>query len=419
MKPRKEKSPHADPLRAFLSVRKQEVGKFKPFEGGEHLWIGNEGAARANARLKLDVKKFGPFQRKLAPEKLTYGEIVAFSGDFYESPTALFNEKPSSLDWLWKSNNLEGVLEAFRHELTWIELPASERGTAYPDKNLMLWWNAKHYAELALRNNSHFGWHNALTYVTFHERALRLAARASKESSPQAKALLWREAVYTHGFADHFLTDGFAAGHVRTPAAQIRQWAQDNGKDTRFAGALVKLIHDQDGHIRELHSEADHSKHKGGLHVTNAQGAEWRARCDGQLFLTGTKDPAVEHAVEAVAASVEELLRVYSGEPAVEGVFAATRWLPWPHPDEQPLIEKFPADLSDARAEKLFEGIRWYVKLPAIGADITPRDIQACYKELPKLMKAFRDEIKQQALQSPDLLRRLTPEFVKAYKAIR
>jgi hypothetical protein len=419
MKARKEKSPRADPLRAFFGVRKRELGKTQPFEGGEHLWIGNEGAKRAHAKLKLDAKQFGPFQRKLAPETLTYGEIVAFSGDFYESPTALFNEKPSSLDWLWKSNNLDGVREAFTHELTWIELPPNERGTAYPDENVMLWWNAKHFAELALKNDSHFGWHNALTYVTWHERALKLAARASKESSAEAKSLLWREAVYTNGFADHFLTDGFAAGHVRTPSAQIRRWAQVNGKNKKFAGALVKLIHDQDGHVKELHSEANHSKNKGGLHVTNAQGAQWRARCDGQLFLTGTKDPAVEQAVEAVAASVEELLRVYKGEPAVEGVFAATRWLPWPHSDELPLIEKFPADVSDARAEALFESIRWYVKLPAIGADIKPEDIQACYKALPKLMQAFRSEIKQQALQSPDLVRRLAPEFVKAYKAIR
>jgi hypothetical protein len=238
--PSREISTNDDPLRAFLSVRQKELANARPFEGGEHLWIGNEGAARANKKLKLDVSNFGPFKRKQEPEALTYGEIVAFAGDFYESPADLFNEQPSSLDWLWQPNDLVALREAFTHELTWIKLPPEQRKTSYPDENLMLWWNAKQYAELALRNNSHFGWHNALAYVRWHEAALELAARAAKEPDPRAKSLLWREAVYTNGFADHFLTDGFAAGHVRTPAAQIRRWAEDTGKDERFAGALVK-----------------------------------------------------------------------------------------------------------------------------------------------------------------------------------
>lgn len=410
-------SPIEDPLRAFLNER-NKLTNAKPFEGGEHLWIGNEGAARAHERLKLNVEDFGPFQRKQAPEKLTYGEIVAFSGDFYSSPDDLFNEKPSTLDWLWKSNDLEALRGAFEHELTWIKLPPQKRKTAYPDQNLRLWWNAKHYAELALRNNSHFGWHNALTYVTWHERALELAARASREANPEAKSLLWSEAVYTNGFADHFLTDGFAAGHVRTPAAQIRQWADNTDRDEKLAGALVKVIHDQDGHVGELHSEADHSKRAGGLHVVNARGDTWYARCDGQLFLIGTKDMAVEQAAEAVAASVQELLLAYQGTPAAEGVFAATRWIPWPHRDEPPLTQKFPANLTEAQVDALRERIPWYVKAP-ISAGLTLPDILACYQELPSLMQSFRRAIADQADQSPALLRRLAPELVEAYKAIQ
>jgi hypothetical protein len=410
-------SPIEDPLRAFLNER-NKLTNAEPFEGGEHLWIGNEGAARAHAKLKLNVEDFGPFQRKLSPERLTYGEIVAFSGDFYGSPDDLFNEKPSTLDWLWKRNDLLALSDAFERDLTWIKLPPQQRKTAYPDQNLRLWWNAKHYAELALKNNSHFGWHNALTYVTWHERALQLAARASSESNLETKSLLWNEAVYTNGFADHFLTDGFAAGHVRTPTAQIRQWAATTGRDEKLAGALVKIIHDQDGHVGELHSEADHSKRTGGLLVVNSRGDTWHTRCDGQLFLIGTTDMAVDQAVEAVAASVEELLLAYQGMPAPEGVFAATRWIPWPHSDEPPLTEKFPPNLTDAQVDALRESIPWYVKEPII-ADLTLPDIQACYQELPTLMQSFREEIAAQARQSPALLRRLAPEFVEAYKAIR
>ncbi len=406
-----------DPLRAFLLKRDQVLGGTKPFEGGEHLWIGNEGAARATA--KLGVGSFGPFKRKQAPEELTYGEIVAFSGDFYESPADLFNEKPSPLPWLWESNDLDDLLKALKRELTWIELPPAQRGTAYPDENVALWWNAKQYTELALRNTTHFGWHNALEYIRWHEVALELAARARQEADAAAQSLLWREAVYTNGFADHFLTDGFAAGHVRTPAAQIRQWAKVNDMNEKLAGALVKVIHDQDGHVNELHSEADHSARAEGLHVVNARGEEWYTRCDGQLFLTGTTDPAVEQAVEAVAASVAELLTAYQGAPVVEGVFAATERIPWPHSAEQQLIAKFPADLDEARANALYESIQWYVRLPMISAGIRPKHIQACFKALPALMTAFRDEVAQEVDQSPAVRRRLAPKFIDAYKAIR
>ncbi|HYH99355.1 hypothetical protein [Hyalangium sp.] len=406
-----------DPLRAFLSFRDQVLSGAKPFEGGEHLWIGYEGATRATKR--LSVGSFGPFKRKKAQEELSYGEIVAFSGDFYESPADLFNEQPSPLPWLWEPNDLGDLLEVFKRELTWIKLSPTQRGTAYPDQNVALWWNAKQYAELALRNTGHFGWHNALAYVRWHEAALALAAQAAQETDREAKSLLWREAVYTNGFADHFLTDGFAAGHVRTPAAQIRQWAEASGRNEKLAGALVKVIHDQDGHINELHSEVDHSGSAGGLHVVNAQGTEWYTRCDGQLFLTGVEDPAIEQAVEAVAASVEELLRAYQGTPVVEGVFAATERIPWPHPDEKALITKFPADLSDARAKELCDSIQWYVRLPRISAGIRPQDIQACCGALPALMQAFRNEVAEQAGQSPIVLRRLAPKLVEAYKAIR
>jgi len=410
-------STQEDPLRRFLDIKQQKLAKAEPFEGGEHLWVGNAGTALAAQ--KLGITHFGPFRRKQAPELLTYGEIVAFSGDFYGSPTDLFNEQPSSLDWLWEDNDLKDLRKAFTPELTWITLPAKDRKTAYPDQNLMLWWNAKHFAELALQNNSHFGWHNALEYVRWHEKALELTAKARKESNPEAKSLLWREAVYTNGFADHFLTDGFAAGHVRTPAAQIRQWAQKTGKDEKFAGALVKVIHDQDGHTGELHSKTDHSQRTGGLHVVNALGDDWHARCDGQLFLIGPEDKAVEQAVKAVAASVEDLLRVYTQGQTVEGVFAATRRIPWPHRDEVSLTEKFPENLDDEEAKAVFDSIRWYVKLPQIGARLKRQDIQSLYKELPTLMQNFRDEIEAQAGRFPNLILRLAPEFVAAYKKIR
>jgi hypothetical protein len=413
-----------DPLRAFFRVRDVALGGAKPFEGGEHLWLGYEGARRAAER--LGVRGFGPFQRKTAPEALTYGEIVAFSGDFYESPGDLFEEKPSPLPWLWEDNDLGDLIESLNHELTWIKQPMEERKTSYPDENVALWWNAKHYVELALRNNSHFGWHNALMYARWHEAALAMAARAAAETDRDRKALLFREAVYTNGFADHFLTDGFAAGHVRTPAAQIRDWvaakekaSPKEGWTEKLAGALVKVIHDQDGHVREIHGQAAHHGDAEGLRVLNARGDDWLTRCDGQLFLTGPETPAVQQAVNAVDASVTELLTVVAGGPIAEGVFAATEWIPWAHPEETPLVEKFPQKLDDARAKALYESIRWYVKLPRVAAGVRPAHIQALCEALPALMQGFRDDVAAAVQAYPDVVRRLAPKLVQGYREIR
>ncbi|RKH65214.1 hypothetical protein D7X96_24155 [Corallococcus interemptor] len=406
-----------DPLRAFFDVREEQLGGAQPFDGGEHLWVGNAGALKAATKRKAGP--FGPFQRSKSPEHLTYGEIVAFSGDFYGSPEELFDETPSPLPWLREANDLDDLLKALRNEAAWINLPPAQRGTQYPDQNLVLWWNAKQYSELALQNTPHFGWHNALVYARHHEAALKLAVQAAQEPSRAKQELLWRQAVYTNGFADHFLTDGFSAGHVRAPAAQIRRWAEQAGMNKKLAGVLIKVIHDQDGHIHELHSKADHSARTGGLHVVNALKQEWHTRCDGQLFLTGPADASVETAVEAVADSVEELLSAYQEQKIPQGVFAATRRLPWPHPDEPALITKFPADIDRVKVEALYDSIRWYLLLPVLGANARPEHIEKCCAHLPQLMEDFRDDVTKQVAKEPALIARLAPEYVAAYQAIR
>ncbi len=407
-----------DPLNAFFDIRAEELKGQKPYEGGEHLWLGNAGAELAHNSLGFSIAAFGPFRRRFAPEVLTYGEIVAFSGDFYETPDALFDEKPSPVPWLYEQNDMSDLLGALREELAWIELPANQRGTGYPDKNIALWWNAKWFIELALRNAPHYGWHNAVMFAHWHNAALQLASQAAVAGTADEKSLLWRRAVFTNGFADHFLTDGFAAGHVRTPAAQIRSWGAGRGFDPKLSGALVKLIHDQDGHIEELHGQAAHRNRTEGLRVSNAHGDDWFTRCDGQMFWTGKDEPAVRHAVEAVADSVRDLLLVYNGAAIPVGVFASSRSIPFIHPAEKPLIEKFPATMDDAGVDRFFESIRWYVKLRGIAAGIRAHHIRECFVALPKIMEAFRTDIRQDATR-PEVLERLDPAFIAAYKDVR
>lgn len=112
----------------------------------------------------------------------------------------------------------------------------------------------------------------------------------------------FRRALYTNAFADHFLTDAFAAGHIRVPRAEIRNWAEARGLGDKIAGALSKLLHDQDGHIdlESLHGPVDENdgRPEDGLLVQDSTGTSWSTRCDGQLFLetNAAQSTAVERA---------------------------------------------------------------------------------------------------------------------------
>jgi len=394
----------ADPLSVFLARQHANIGDSsaqKRYNAGEHAWLGDEGARVACERLRkrgviVDSAIFDSIARRDDRELLRYGELVALSGDFYESPEALFDERPSPLPWLWEANDLSDLRSIFQHELDWIEqrLDGHDDARPYPDENIRLAWNAKSYVELALRNVDHFGWHNQLAYARHHRAALALAAQSQ---GPDDERL--RQALYTNAFADHFLTDGFAAGHIRVPRAEICDWVAAQGWGDRVAGALSKLLHDQDGHVdlQSLHAgpaEVHAHAHDGiGLPVVNALGERWETFCDGQLFLNRSKtDPAVCQAVEAVADSVVELLLAWKQRVQPTGAYSATRRVPFPDPLAPTLIDKFPADMPAGDLQRLWQSIAWFAKVPWL-AGLRQDHLVALFRELPALMAEFRGHI--------------------------
>ena len=249
-----------DPLSFFLSSRRQSphgLVPARPFESGEHIWLASAGAKAACETLQAEGRGFADhtifqsIKRLHSDDRLSYGEIVALSGDFYRTPTALFEEEPDAIPALWQDHNLGSLKEMFAEELAWIQ-DQQQHKNSYPDNNLAMAWHSKGYVELALDNVDHFGWHNMKMYVQQHRAALDLASQAAGQSNET-----WRRALFTNAFADHFLTDGFAAGHIRVPRAQIRAWAPQVDYSDKLAGALSKLLHDQDGHIDTLHSAGE------------------------------------------------------------------------------------------------------------------------------------------------------------------
>lgn len=413
----------ADPMSVFLQRHRHDCHRplgQKRFNSGEHVWLGCEGArlaierVRRSAGVMVEPDLLDAIARQDGRETLRYGELVALSGDFYDSPQALFEEKPSPLPWLWESNDLSGLRDIFRTELDWIErrLAQVRPDVPYPAANLQMAWHAKSYVELALRNVDHFGWHNVRAYVRHHGQAMRLAMDSR---SPDDDSL--RRAIFTNAFADHFLTDGFAAGHIRIPRAEICDWARQRGWNDSIAGALSKLLHDQDGHadLDSLHGGAseDHRREGSGLRVSNALGEEWETYCDGQLFLERSEaSPAVRHAVEAVADSVCELLIAWKHREIPEGLHAATRRVPFPHPGVPALSAKFPADLPQPDFDRLWGSVDWYAK--AFG--LQRKHLHELFEALPSLMQAFRTHVAEQAGEAD--MACIAPAYVHAFRDI-
>lgn len=119
------------------------------------------------------------------------------------------------------------------------------------------------YTGLAITNFDHFGEDAVTCYTAGHILAQRVAIEAGT-SQDVAKLKL---AYAINAFADHFLTDLFAAGHIRTPRRKLYESAS-NQLTQYLAGYCAKCMHDEDN--------------KFGLWVTNKLGDKWVAYGDAR-----------------------------------------------------------------------------------------------------------------------------------------
>lgn len=103
---------------------------------------------------------------------------------------------------------------------------------------------AGRYISLAELNWDHFAkdgraWN---AYLVGHTIAMDLAAKAGKNNN--VKML---EKAYTiDAFANHFLTDYFSSGHLRTPRKELQFGPKGIFWFSRGGGYLSKLMHDED-----------------------------------------------------------------------------------------------------------------------------------------------------------------------------
>jgi len=165
------------------------------FASHEHRDIGQE-ATGGGVTVEIDLGD---------GERLTYGEMVALAGDYFESL--------AQMQQLAGSPSGQEELRAAR----WDALHVGSAQSPEATKRMK-----DRYYTLAARNLTHFsaGGTARTEYERYHREALAQAfyAGASEDPSYATKALT------TEAFGNHYLTDMFSAGHVRTPRQEIKEW---------------------------------------------------------------------------------------------------------------------------------------------------------------------------------------------------
>jgi outer membrane protein OmpA-like peptidoglycan-associated protein len=172
------------------------------FEGPEHQQIGD--AAGRPIDLGHGVV-------------LSWGQVVAIAGDEYGSIDDLMADAATA-------DGRARIRAALEHDrvpgAVAATLPATSTKTA-SGKTAKEEQDAR-YQDLVVANVSHFaaGGTAIATWTQHHQDALAKAVEAGLAGDPNQLEI----AYATEAFGQHFLTDSFSGGHVRTPRAAILDW---------------------------------------------------------------------------------------------------------------------------------------------------------------------------------------------------
>lgn len=197
--------------------------------------VGAAGDARALARLEQVCG------RNLAVQAALYGDATAVAGDFVAEPAELISPTGA---WRFSS--------------------------------------PKHYYLLALENSAHFNPMATQSWAEYHQRAVDDAvAAAALEGLPSVER--WGLAFRENAFADHFLQDSFAAGHMAF------------NRRASSAGA-AKTFHD--------HWNAR------GRQARDREGSTWTTFGDGLLDDPRNVDGR-RHVLEAATRSVRDVMLAF------------------------------------------------------------------------------------------------------------
>ncbi|ACY14837.1 eCIS core domain-containing protein [Haliangium ochraceum] len=181
------------------------------FGSREHKHLGDEGTRTDQGQARTVEIASGYF--------VSFGDLTAMAGDYF-----------GSVDEIKRIAGNDGRGAGTREEIEYVRTvhvmgqKNAESSFSQTARDAVM---ARYYA-LAGNNSSHFtepngrpertSLNNAGNYRDNHEQAIRQAAAAGAEGRSIDHALL------CEGFASHYLTDAYAAGHVRTERISISDW---------------------------------------------------------------------------------------------------------------------------------------------------------------------------------------------------
>lgn len=297
-------SNQSDSAHLQLSVTEEMLNKYgSGFASLEHKNLGDA--------VRLYLPNSNDFKLTLPNGiKLTYGEIVMYGGDMFGNPAnpisncsvearpACFKSQYDALAVLGTPNDkrcsnpinqiqaLKGLMNDIENNLDQSRQEGKDdsyfynlNDTEHTKKLNELTCGGSfisslipfgNYIKLAQANYDHFAPDSLTAYQAGHQYALQTALKGYEQNKAgqvtEANQLL--ELAYTqNAFANHFLTDSFSAGHMRTPR---RALAQSVLLPAALNLLLANLMHDEDN--------------RNGINVVNAEGNSWKAFGDGYLY---------------------------------------------------------------------------------------------------------------------------------------
>jgi hypothetical protein len=167
------------------------------FGSEEHRQLGDAGSGGASVDLDIGDPA----------HPLTHGDMVALSGDYFGSPQEIMTLAGS---------------ENGKAQLRWARFESLHRGDPGPVGDDVKQAVKDRYYRLAAVNISHFsaGGTARTQYEQQHRSAMQIAFTAAATGDRQQVTT----GQVTEAFSQHFLTDMFSAGHIRTPRADIKAW---------------------------------------------------------------------------------------------------------------------------------------------------------------------------------------------------
>lgn len=300
------------------SKLRDKVGDNVLYEYAEHKHIGDSITLQGHGNDSLVLR---------TNLRLTYGEINGLAGDFFgtKEPICLgSNDQDCEKRFLAAYNTLVAPstdaydlvktlmaeVESFKKAKTCQELKGVSFSSVYKPagwlglqtETLRLFNSTPSYLALGSINLDHFGEDARKAYNTGHRVALKHAAKGSlKNNSNMSSEEIQRhlvEAYTMNAFADHFLQDQFASGHLRTPRRKLIEALDSSGSIWNFwedkaKNFCAKAMHDEDNNSGLMVRSPDRSD-------------SWKVFGDGHLLDTANAD-GLQQCIKAIQASVDEV----------------------------------------------------------------------------------------------------------------